>query len=163
MENYNVDIFLFVVASFQLKINALSHSYQMFVRNKLQKFAIQVMMPHGVIGCSEVHKDSTSLLFSREILLDFFGYQGDLIYSRSSASEACLFLWEQRVDDRLNAGVNEPFEDLVGNAKQRDLAVAFSIIQGFVRLGNSNHQRTSPNFWNPDLAQAGRENCTARI
>ena len=114
-------------------------------------------MSHDIIGCSEVHKDSTSLLFSQETVLDFLGHQGDLIYNGSFASEACLFLWEQKVDDRLDAGVNEPFEDLVGDAKQRDRAIAFSIVQGFVRLRNSNHHRTSPNFWNPELAQAGRE------
>ena len=41
----------------------LDHSHQMSVRYKPQKLAGQAAMPHGVIGCSEVHKDSTSLFF----------------------------------------------------------------------------------------------------
>ena len=49
------------------------------------------------------------------------------------------------------------FEDFVGDAKQRDWAIAFSIVQGFFRLRNSNYLRTSSNFWNPEVAQAGRE------
>ena len=105
------------------------HSYQLSIRNKPQKLAGQAAMPHGVIGCSEVHKDSTSLFFfSRKTVLDFLGYQGDLIYSRSSASETCLLTWEQGIDDRLNAGINEPLEDLVEDAKQRDWTAAFSIV-----------------------------------
>ena len=114
-------------------------------------------MAHGVIGCSEVQKDSTSLLFSRETVLDFLGHQDDLIYSRSSTSETCLLTWEKGIDDRLDAGINEPLKDLVGDAKQRDWGVAFSIIQRFVRHRNSNYQRTSPNFWNTELAKARRE------
>ena len=56
------------------------HSYQMSVRYKPQKLAGQVTMPHDVIGCSEVQKESTSLLFSRETVLDFLGHQGDQIF-----------------------------------------------------------------------------------
>ena len=82
-------------------------------------------MPHGVIGCSEVHKDSTSFFFSRKTVLDFLGHQGDLIYSRSSASETCLLTWEQGIDDRLDAGLNEPFEDLVGDSKQKRTVIIF--------------------------------------
>ena len=95
--------------------------------------------------------------FSRKTVLDFLGHQGDLIYSRLSASETCLLTWEQGIDDRLDACINEPLEDLAGDAKQRDWTVAFGIVQGFVRLGNSNHQSASPNFWNPELAQARRQ------
>ena len=52
------------------------YSYQVSIRNKPQKLAGQAAMPHGVIGCSEVHKDSTSLIFSRKTVLDFLGHQG---------------------------------------------------------------------------------------
>ena len=74
-----------VVNLFAILDKFYDHSYQMSVRNKPQKLAGQVTMPHGVIGCREVQKESTSLLFSREIVLDFVGCQGDLIYSRSCA------------------------------------------------------------------------------
>ena len=54
---------------------------------------------------------------------------------------------EQGIDDRLDAGINEPLEDLVGDAKQRDWTVASGIVQRFVGLRNSYHQRASTNVW----------------
>ena len=89
------------------------HWYQVSVRIKPQKLAGQATMPHSVIDCSEVHKDSTSLLLSGEAVLDFLSHQSDLIYSRSSVLEACLLTWEQEIDDRLDGVVNEPLEDHV--------------------------------------------------
>ena len=111
----------------------------MSIKNKPRKLAGQAAMSLGVIGCMRFTK-SASAFFSRKTVLDFLGHQGDLVYSRPSTSETCLFTWEQRIDYRLDADINEPLEDFVGDAKQRDCTVAFSIVQGFVRLRNSNHQ-----------------------
>ena len=118
------------------------HLYQTSVRNKPQKLAGQATMPHSVIGCSEVTKTAPAF-FLRRNSPRFCGSSGR---PKLQSILACLFLWYQRVGDRLDAVVDEPFKDLVRDAKQKDWAVDFSIVRGFVWLGNSNYQRTSPNF-----------------
>jgi len=39
-------------------------------------------MPYSVVGCSEIDKNNSGLLFSRKAILDVLFQQGDLIYGR---------------------------------------------------------------------------------
>ena len=40
----------------------------------------EVTVPYGIIGCCEIYKHSTSLLFHQKALLDVLSQQSDLIY-----------------------------------------------------------------------------------
>jgi len=60
-----------------------------------QQLAGEAAVPYGVVGCCEVDKHSSGLLFSGKAILDVLCQQGDLVYSRPPVSEARLLMWEQ--------------------------------------------------------------------
>ena len=82
-------------------------------------------MLFGIIGCCEVDKHNTGLLFFQKAVLDFLGHQSDLIYHQFSASKTRLLTREQWGDDRFDTGKDKSFEYLVGNAKQRNETKTF--------------------------------------
>ena len=79
-------------------------------------------------------------------------------------SKPSLLAWEQGVDNRFNTSVDQSFEDLVGDTKQRDRVVALWVLFGFgyrfLWLWDRNYKCSSPDFGNFELAQAGREEAT---
>ena len=82
-----------------------------------QKLAGKAAVPNGVIGCCEIDKHSTSLLFSRVAILNFLSKEGDLVYSRPSMSKTSLFPREKRVHNGFDTGVDKPLQDLEGDAQ----------------------------------------------
>ena len=56
--------------------------------------------------------------------------------------------------NRLNTGMDKTFEDFVGDAEQRDGAVALGIPRGLVWFGDRHYVRFPPDFWDFELAQA---------
>jgi len=68
-------------------------------------------VPCSVLGCCEVDKYSSGLLFSWKAVLDVLCQQGDLVYGRP-VSKARLLLREQWVDDWVDTSVDESLEDL---------------------------------------------------
>jgi len=64
-------------------------------------------MLYSVVGCCEVDKLSSSLLFSRKAIHDVLCQQGDLIYGRPPVSKARRLLREQWVNDWFDTSVVE--------------------------------------------------------
>jgi len=56
-------------------------------------------VPYSAVGCCEVDKHSSGLLFSLKAILNVLRQQGDLVYSRPPVSKARLLPREQWVDD----------------------------------------------------------------
>ena len=75
-------------------------------------------------------------------------------------SKPSLLAWEQGIDNRFDAGVDQSFEDLVGDTEQGDGAVSLSVLYRFVSLWDRNYKCSSADFGNFELAQAGREKAT---
>ena len=64
-----------------------------------------------------------------------------------SVSKSSLFLWEEGVDYWFDAIVDQSFEDLVGDAEQRDGTVALcGSSTGFEGFRNRDYQRFSPDL-----------------
>ena len=57
-----------------MKLQFVTSSMQM------QKLAGEAEVPYGIIGCCEINKHSTSLLFMQKALLDALSQESDLIY-----------------------------------------------------------------------------------
>ena len=57
--------------------------------------------------------------------------QNDLIYGRLSVSTFSLFLWEQGIHYWFDTIVDQSFEDLVSDAKQKDGTVALWVLYRF--------------------------------
>ena len=72
-------------------------------------------------------------------------------------SKPSLLAWEQEIDNRFNTGVDQSFEDLVGDTEQRGGAIALWDLYRFLWLWDRNYKCSSPDFGNFELAQAGRE------
>ena len=72
-------------------------------------------------------------------------------------SKSNLFLWKQGVGYWFDTTVDQSFEDLVRDGDQRDGTVALWVIDGFFGLMDCDYQRPSLDFWNFELAQAGRK------
>ena len=75
-------------------------------------------------------------------------------------SKPSLLAWEQGIDNRFSTGVDQSFQDLVGDTEQRDGAIALWVLYRFLWLWDRNYKRSSPDFGNFELAQAGREEAT---
>ena len=63
-------------------------------------------------------------------------------------------LW---IDNWFHAGVDELFESLVGNIKQRYWAIALKVLFRLLWLSNCGYHRSSPDFGNFESTQAGRK------
>jgi len=50
------------------------------IRQQSQQLAGEDTVPYSVIGCYEVDKHSSSLLFSQKAILNILCQQGDLVY-----------------------------------------------------------------------------------
>ena len=74
-------------------------------------------MPYSVVGCCEVNKHSSGLLFSRKAILYVLCQQGDLVYGLPPVSKACLLPREQWVDDWVGTGVDEFLEGFKGDTE----------------------------------------------
>ena len=95
------------------------HADHVFVRQQSQQLAGEAAVPCGVVGCCEVDKHSSGLLFSWNAILDVLCQQGDLIYGRPPVSEDRLLLREQWVGDCFDRNVDESLEDFKGDTQQR--------------------------------------------
>ena len=87
------------------------------VLQQVQKLAGEAAMSYGVIGCCEIDKHSTSLLFSRVAILNFLSKESNLVYSRPSMSKASLFPKKQWIYNGLGMGIDKPLQDLKGDAQ----------------------------------------------
>jgi len=72
----------------------------------------------GPVGCCEVNKHSSGLLFSRKSILDVLCQQGDQVYGRPPVAKVRVVLWEQWVDDSCDTSVDESLEDFKGDTQQ---------------------------------------------
>ena len=89
------------------------------VSQQLQQLAGEAAVPYTVVGCGEVDKHSSDLLFSRKAIPDVLCQQSDQVYGRPLVSKAYLFLHEQWIDDWFDASVDESLEDLEGDTQKR--------------------------------------------
>ena len=105
----------------------------MLVWQKLQQLAGEATVPDSVIGSCQVDKDGTGL-FCFECILNALREQSDLIQVGPSASKTRLFLWQQRVNKRFDAGVDKSLENLVGNTELGDRTIAPWVLCRFRRL-----------------------------
>jgi len=88
------------------------------IREQSQQLAGEAAVSYSVVGCCEVDKHSSGLLFSRKVILDVLCQQGDLVYGRPPVSKVRLLLWEQWVDDWFNTSVAESLEDFKGRTAE---------------------------------------------
>jgi len=87
------------------------HADHVSVRQQQLQLAGDAAVPYSVVGCCEVDKHRSGLLFCWKALVDVLWEQGDLVYGRPSASEARLLPREQWVDDWVDTSVDESIED----------------------------------------------------
>jgi len=90
------------------------------IRRQSQQLAGEAAVPYSAVGCCEVDKHSSGLLFSRKTILDVLCQQGDLLYGRPPVSKARLLLWEQWIDHWFDTSVDESLEVFEG-ADSRDM------------------------------------------
>ena len=105
----------------------------------MQQHAGEAAVPYSVVGCCEVDKHSSGLLFSRKAILDVLCQQGDLVHGQSPVSKACLLLREQWVDDWVNASIDESLEDFKGDTQQRYGTIAAWLPQRLFWLRDRNY------------------------
>ena len=89
------------------------------------------------------------------MLITAFTKFDDEVYCGPPLSEPSLLPRKKRVDNGLDAGVNEPLEDLVRDTEQRDGAIALGVLYRFHWCGDHDNQRSSPNFSNFEVVQTG--------
>jgi len=88
------------------------HVDHVSIRQQSQKLACEAAVSYSVVGCCEIDKHSSSLLFSRKAILDVLCQQGDLVYGRPPVPKNCLPTWEQWVVDWIDTRVDESLEDI---------------------------------------------------
>ena len=76
------------------------------VWRQTQKLAGETAVPYGIIGCCEINKNSTDLLFRQKALLDVLSQQSNLI-SVDLPCQNQLAPWENQVDDGTDTGVDK--------------------------------------------------------
>ena len=81
------------------------------IRQQSQHLAGEATVSYSVVGCCEIDKHSSGLLFSRKAILDVLCEQGDLVYGRLPVPKVHLLLWEQWVDNWFDTSVDESLED----------------------------------------------------
>jgi len=93
----------------------------MSIRQQSQQLAGEAAVPYSVVGCCEVDKHSSGLLFSRKAILDVLRQQGYLVYGRSPVPKTLPLPREQWVDDWVDTSVDESLEAFKGDtqAQQR--------------------------------------------
>jgi len=100
------------------------HVDHVSIRQQSQQLAGEDAVPHGVVGCCEVDKHSSGLIFSWKAILDVLCQQGDLVYGWPPLPKDCLVLRKQWADDWFGTGVDESLEDFKADAQQRCGTVA---------------------------------------
>jgi len=88
------------------------------IRQLSQQVAGEDAVPYSVVGCCEVDKHSSGLLFKRKAILDVLSQRGDLIYGRPPVSKARLLSREQWVNDCFDTSVEESLEDFKGDTRR---------------------------------------------
>jgi len=124
------------------------------VRDQLQQLAGEAAVQHSVVGCCEVGKHSSGLLFSRKAILGILCQQGDLVYGQPPVSKARLITREQWVDDWVDTNVDESLEDFKGDTQQGYGTVTLWVPQWLYWLRDRN---SSPDLWSFELAHARTE------
>jgi len=97
--------------------------------------SLQVRPRCHIVGCCEVDKHSSGLLFSRKAILDVLCQQGDLVYGRPPVSKIRLLPKEQWVYDWVDTSIDESLEDFKGDTQQRSGTVTLLVPNGFSGLG----------------------------
>ena len=100
----------------------------------MQQLAREAAVPYSIVGCCEVDKHTSGLLFSRKAILDVLGHQGDLVYGQPPVSKAGLLPREQWV----NTSVDESLEDFKGDTQQRYGTIALWVPQWLCWLRDRN-------------------------
>ena len=85
-------------------------------------------MPESVISCCYVDKHGAGLLLSLKRVLDILREQNGLILGLSPVSKSSLLPRELCIDNWFHTGTDIPFEDLVGDTKQRYWAIALRVL-----------------------------------
>jgi len=104
------------------------------IRQQSQELAGEAVMPCSVVGCCEVHKLSSGLLFSRKAILDVLCQQGDLVCGRPPVSKSRLLLWEQWINDWFDTSADESLEDFKRGHTAEIWAIALWVASGFSGL-----------------------------
>ena len=108
------------------------------VRQQLQQLAGEAKVPYSVLGCCEVDKHSSGLLFSCKVIFDVLCQQGDLVYGRPPVSKTCLLLRNQWVDDWIDTSVHASLEDFKEDTQQRYGTIALCVPQWLSWLRDRN-------------------------
>ena len=123
--------------SLMVRVKLLFRTSSMIIRTmclsgtSLSSFQARPLVPDSVISNCQIDKHGTNLLFYLKNILNVLRKQNDLIYGRLSVSKSSLFLWEQEIDYWFDAIVDRSFEDLVGDAEQKDATVALWVLYRF--------------------------------
>ena len=111
----------------------------MFIKQQLQQLASEAAVPYIVVGCCEVNKYSSGVLFSRKAILDVLCQQCDLVYGRPPLSKARLLPWEQWVDDWIVTNLDKSLEDFKRDTHQRYVTIALRVTQWLFCLRDRNY------------------------
>ena len=132
----------------------------MLIRQKPKQLAGETTALDSIVSSCQIDKHGTSLLLGLKRILNVLSKQNSLIHGEPFTSEPNLLPRVRWVNNRLNTSVCEPLEDLVGDAKQGDGTIAFRVLYKLLGFRNNHYQCSSPDFWNFEVAQAGRKEAT---
>jgi len=101
------------------------------IKQQLQQLAGEAAVPHSVVGCCEVDKHSSGLLFSQKAIFNVLCQQGDLVYGRPPVSKVRLLPRDQWVDMYLDS-----FLKILKGTHRTDMGrLLFGSPNGFPGLG----------------------------
>ena len=96
------------------------HVDHVSITQQLQQLAGDAAVPYNVVGCCDVDKHGSGLLFSPKAILNVLCQAGDLLYGRPPVSKAHLLLWEQWLDKWFSTSVDE-FLGILKRTHSRDM------------------------------------------
>ena len=82
-------------------------------------------------------------------------FTADIPYRKPACSP-----WELWIDNCFHTGGDKPFEDVVGNTKQRYWAIALGVLYRLLWHWDCDYQRSSQDFGKFEPTQAGRKKTT---
>ena len=94
------------------------HVDHVSIRQQSQQPADEAAVPYGVVGCCEIDKHSSGLLFSRKAVIDVLRQQVDLVYGRPPVTKTRVESPPAPVG-AVGRHVDESLENIKGNKQQR--------------------------------------------
>ena len=145
----------------------------MLIRKKSQELAGKATVPDSVTSSCQINKYGTGLLLSlKKSSMFFLSLNKSLKKSSKNPAEQLdphltsrvetqsALSREKGINDWLNAGVDKPLEDLVGDTEQRYRSITVWVPHGLHWLWDCDYKRSFPDLENFESAQAGRKKVT---